>query len=224
LEIRLDEANPIVLSLFRSANGAAPFCTYPAADESAIVVNADSPAAAVSVNNVPVTIRRDQRTLSSTERQSFLAALDRLNLQPPRKGPKTSLYGDIVGVHAEMVHDMHGNMGPYGVQRFLPWHRIYLLQLEQALQKFDPTVSIPYWDWTVDRNIPDWIAPYTPWVRASPEGIQVVRKPGDPAQIPNLPLRALDDQQQPAAVMDPWTEYTEERTHDTIALHYVYDQ
>lgn len=31
---------------------------------------------------------------------------------------------------------------------FLPWHRDFLRQLELALQSFDSTISLPYWDWT----------------------------------------------------------------------------
>jgi hypothetical protein len=44
-----------------------------------------------------------------------------------------------------MKHNMHGSMGPIGVQRFLPWHRVYLFKLEQMLQVFDPEIFIPYW-------------------------------------------------------------------------------
>jgi hypothetical protein len=31
---------------------------------------------------------------------------------------------------------------------FLPWHRTYLSKFEKALQAIDPTVSLPFWDWT----------------------------------------------------------------------------
>lgn len=183
LDVKFD-GSPVVLSLFRSNDGTPPFCTYPVQDGGSVVVNADPAAAAVSVNNVPVTLRRDQRSLSGQEQQKFLSALRALNFPPPRISPdKVSRFGAIVDVHAEMVHDMHGYMGPYGVQRFLPWHRIYLLQLEQALQSIDPTLALPYWDWTADRRIPDWIAQEKPLVLGSPP-IQVVREPDDPALLP----------------------------------------
>ena len=32
-------------------------------------------------------------------------------------------------------------------QEFLPWHRWFVLRLEQELQAIDARVSIPYWDW-----------------------------------------------------------------------------
>jgi len=36
--------------------------------------------------------------------------------------------------------------------KFLPWHRVYLAELESKLQLFHPCVSIPYWDWTLDSG------------------------------------------------------------------------
>ena len=38
--------------------------------------------------------------------------------------------------------------------RFLPWHRAYLYFFELSLQRFDPTVTLPWWDWATDNNIP----------------------------------------------------------------------
>src|SRR5262249_33022888 len=35
---------------------------------------------------------------------------------------------------------------------FLAWHRELLLQFEQALQTVDSSVTIPYWDFTVDNS------------------------------------------------------------------------
>lgn len=38
---------------------------------------------------------------------------------------------------------------------FLPWHRAYLLALEQELQDNVADAALPWWDWTSDRGIPD---------------------------------------------------------------------
>jgi hypothetical protein len=100
--------------------------------------------------------RKDQAALSATERGRFLAAVNLLN--------QRGFYGALVSIHSDMSHTMH-NMGPgdptsaLGQQRFLPWHRVYLSQLEQQLQNFDPDVTIPYWDWTKtqEQNIPHWL-------------------------------------------------------------------
>jgi tyrosinase len=33
-------------------------------------------------------------------------------------------------------------------QLFLPWHRAYLYFFELSLKRFEPTVTLPWWDWT----------------------------------------------------------------------------
>jgi tyrosinase len=42
---------------------------------------------------------------------------------------------------------IHGDECPHGWSAFLPWHRIYLYQFEQALQDIDASVTLPYWNW-----------------------------------------------------------------------------
>lgn len=41
---------------------------------------------------------------------------------------------------------------------FLPWHRMYLIRLEEALQNVlgDPDFCVPYWDWAADGDQPVW--------------------------------------------------------------------
>jgi len=40
----------------------------------------------------------------------------------------------------------------HGGPIFLPWHRLFLLRLEQQLQRVtgDPNAALPYWDWAAD--------------------------------------------------------------------------
>ena len=38
--------------------------------------------------------------------------------------------------------------------QFLPWHRYFLHQYEDMLRMVDPTVYIPYWDWTLLPRTP----------------------------------------------------------------------
>jgi len=40
---------------------------------------------------------------------------------------------------------------------FLPWHRLYLRRLEQAIQAVsgDISAALPYWDWTAEGGLPD---------------------------------------------------------------------
>ncbi|MCY3823202.1 MAG: tyrosinase family protein [Nitrospinae bacterium] len=62
-------------------------------------------------------------------------------------------YGELAKIHANMQHRMHGRWhGNVGVQRFLPWHRAYLIAFERELRKIDDTLSLPYWDWENDEG------------------------------------------------------------------------
>lgn len=59
---------------------------------------------------------------------------------------------------------IHQNHCQHGWERFLPWHRIYLYEFEQALQDHVPDVTMPYWDWTMPQYCPatpekGWIIP-----------------------------------------------------------------
>jgi len=49
---------------------------------------------------------------------------------------------------------IHQNHCQHGWERFLPWHRIYLYEFEQALQDHCPDVTVPYWDWTMAQYSP----------------------------------------------------------------------
>ncbi len=59
---------------------------------------------------------------------------------------------------------IHQNHCQHGWERFLPWHRIYLYEFEQALQDRVPGVTLPYWDWIMPQYCPrhpelGWIIP-----------------------------------------------------------------
>jgi tyrosinase len=38
---------------------------------------------------------------------------------------------------------------------FAFWHRAYMYNFEMQLMDIDPQVTLPYWDWTTTRNVPD---------------------------------------------------------------------
>jgi len=123
----------------------------------------------------PVYERKDQASLSATEQERFLCALTTLI--------NNGTYGQLVAIHAQ-VHYQHGT------QRFLPWHRVFLLILEQALRSVHPDVSIPYWDWTQagEQSIPGWLVSVLPTVPMPPPQppMPVVRSPHDPAGLAML--------------------------------------
>ena len=114
--------------------------------------------------------RKDQAKLTSCEQERFLCALNVLIAN--------GTYGQLVDTHAEM-HMQHTN------DRLLPWHRIFLLQLENAIRLIHPDVSIPYWDWTQpgEESIPSWLATVTPTVVTPTRTITVTRSPGTSADL-----------------------------------------
>ncbi|WP_405872625.1 MULTISPECIES: tyrosinase family protein [unclassified Streptomyces] len=91
-------------------------------------------------------VRKDASKLTSDERRRFVNAL----LEIKWRGE----YDEFVRLHiAYYTSDgedglRSAHMGP----SFLPWHRRFLLDLERALQRVDPSVTVPYWDWTRDRS------------------------------------------------------------------------
>jgi len=54
---------------------------------------------------------------------------------------------------------LHGDECQHGWEQFLPWHRIYLYQFEQALQDVVPDVTLPYWDWPAQEYAAGKIPP-----------------------------------------------------------------
>ena len=88
-------------------------------------------------------IRKNQSSLTSAERSAFVAAVKALKAN--------GAYDVFVAEHRAAF--LAGPNDPaHGGPAFLPWHREYLRRFERALQEFDPSISLPYWDWTVDRT------------------------------------------------------------------------
>ncbi|MEU5362972.1 tyrosinase family protein [Streptomyces sp. NPDC005925] len=96
--------------------------------------------------------RKDVTTLTSGERRRFVNAL----LEVKRRGE----YDEFVRTHIA-YYTSDGEAGlrtAHMAPSFLPWHRQFLLDLERALRRVDPSVTVPYWDWTKDRD-----ATSAPW-------------------------------------------------------------
>lgn len=50
---------------------------------------------------------------------------------------------------------IHASNCQHNWEEFLPWHRAYLYLFEKRLQDIDPSITLPYWDWTDDnQNFP----------------------------------------------------------------------
>lgn len=124
-------------------------------------------------------IRKRASVMTVAEQNRFIRVMKKLIGAP---GNPNS-FGTFVGIHAQ-DHMMHPFMGPIGTQRFLPWHRVYLLKLEQMGQAIDPLFFIPYWRWTKDRSIPSWLSGFRPTVKVIGPDISVSRSPSAPPPLP----------------------------------------
>jgi tyrosinase len=102
------------------------------------------------------TVRKKHSNLTAAEWQAFVNSVNALH------GVQAAApaYRDFVKVHSTAM-SMQGmswavhTMGPTMPGRnFLAWHRWFLRQFEKRLQKLDPNVFVPYWDWIADPQIP----------------------------------------------------------------------
>ncbi|GHH45775.1 tyrosinase MelC2 [Streptomyces candidus] len=93
-----------------------------------------------------MTVRKNQANLSPAEKRNFVEAL----LELKRSGR----YDTFVTTHNAFIMSDTDNGDRVGHRSpsFLPWHRRYLIEFEQALQAVNPEVALPYWDWTADRS------------------------------------------------------------------------
>lgn len=82
--------------------------------------------------------RKNQSTLTSTEKSRFVAAV--LALKASGK------YDTYVQQHMDFMSSAHR------APAFLPWHREFLRRFELDLRAIDSSVTLPYWDWTVDNS------------------------------------------------------------------------
>ena len=103
-------------------------------------------------------LRKNQANMTADEKKAFVNAVLALkNKTPSRLDPKTaSRYDDYVQIHEEAMMAMNTENQTLGWAHygpaFLPWHRYYIRQFELDLQSIDPSVTLPYWDWTVDNS------------------------------------------------------------------------
>jgi len=153
-----------------------------------------------------MTVRKSSSQLTPDEQQGYVNAVNKLN-----SGSGTTQYAAFVAIHADMSHRMHTTMGAAAAERFLPWHRDFLLKFEAALQAAaapDP-VFIPYWEWSVDRQVTPWLANLLPTVKVPAVGgmpgmagmggqkgrtIKVTRTPSLPNGLPHAQqVESLDE-------------------------------
>lgn len=88
--------------------------------------------------------RRDIRDLAKWEVDRWVRAIQAVMKVPSDNS--LSEWEELVQHHQTFGDEAHG--GCY----FLPWHRLFLLQLENLMRRHEPDVTLPYWDWTRDSQ------------------------------------------------------------------------
>ncbi|MBW4452698.1 MAG: tyrosinase family protein [Nostoc indistinguendum CM1-VF10] len=101
-------------------------------------------------------VRKNVTDLTPAEKTALVKAIKTLKTTIPA-GSKLSIYDQFVAIHIGATRLIHNHKGHSNASveelahenaAFFPWHREYIRRFEQALQAVDPTVTLPYWDWT----------------------------------------------------------------------------
>ena len=107
-------------------------------------------------NAATLAVRKNVVDLTTDEKNRFVNAIQTLKTTIPDNS-QISIYDQFIAIHRgamSVIHwheehqDYHKTDAAHENSSFLPWHREYILRFEKALQSVDPTVTIPYWDWT----------------------------------------------------------------------------
>ena len=97
-------------------------------------------------------VRKNQKDLSPIEWQRFIYAIEAL----ADSDMPSPTFQDFVQVHRDAMHHHVGmTWKAHRGINFLTWHREYLVKLEARLMAINPLVTIPYWNWIEDRDIPE---------------------------------------------------------------------
>lgn len=105
-------------------------------------------------------LRKNEKEMNISQKRRFIESVNELI--------NSGWYNDFVNIHGDMTHNMHtcnmmtGQCTLLGAYRFLAWHRVYLLKIEQKLKEIDKKNFIPYWKWSENKRFPTWLADLLP--------------------------------------------------------------
>jgi tyrosinase len=131
-------ANSIMLNVPTNGTSVTFFAAgrfgFPSRSDRDVTIEARRGNTVVGSVQVMVRVRKNANTLTTGERDRLVAAFAQLNNQG------TGRFADFRDMHTAVA-----SAQAHGAKGFLPWHRVYLLDLERELQNIDPSVSLPYW-------------------------------------------------------------------------------
>jgi tyrosinase len=100
-------------------------------------------------------IRKEWRQLSEIERQKYLSSVKELKNRPQGEWshPQSWNYDQFSEIHYKYSENNHSRKNN-PMYSFLPWHRVFIQYFEDALKTIDNSVTLTYWDWTLDSQDP----------------------------------------------------------------------
>lgn len=99
-------------------------------------------------------VRKSVASLTTKEKAVFIQAL--LELKRRGEYDKYVHWHHHVMIPTVLPHEPRDPEYRNGAHRgpaFLPWHREFLMQLEDELRSIDGSITIPYWDWVADSAL-----------------------------------------------------------------------
>lgn len=176
--------------------------------------------------------RKNVEELSEQELTAYRNALRIVKSRPEQDRRSFSYWGRV-----------HGNSCQHGWEKFLPWHRCQMYEMEQLLMDENSSVALHYWQWSnkdyLDPKTGDYHIPeaYQLWI--TPEAITQLEKSNFPKALAealgkyvNKPFQTLDDLCYAAfyklkkkdyyAVIKPWKQQIYDLLEDINPLWYPY--
>lgn len=117
-------------------------------------------------------VRKSHIDFNQDDWKEFIDTVKKLKASTEKKN-----YDYFAEIH---IHHRHKGQA-HERYTFLPWHREYLLVFEDALRKISPNVTLPYWDWTKNPEIPAELSDASEWgvVRVMSKGDRISSKRKD---------------------------------------------
>lgn len=88
--------------------------------------------------------------LTNEELQRLVSAVKQMQVRTSSRNPSLTQHEWYVNIHRRSANVIHNN------PVFLPWHRYVAWLYESDLREIDPSVTLPYWNWTIYSQNPGY--------------------------------------------------------------------
>ena len=90
-------------------------------------------------------VRKEFNSMTYKERERYVITF----YTASTKEPFRTKYRKLIRIHRQLFFT-----NIHQVDEFLPWHRWFMLELENLLKEVDCRFTIPYWDWSLTASNP----------------------------------------------------------------------